>query len=271
MKKMSILALALGYFSSVSVAQVEEDDFLLFIVPSIIAGANTECDSSHKSKCDSNATCDIAGGYWYSNRCNTEPLSLVNIRKLAGDWYFTTTRPNGEYPHDNNFRFDPSTIERLDAVSHYIDGDRYGPSFLYPSQENVGGIYDTEASSYIVADVWGPPTDNLSTIYIFKSADKNTETDCMYFADASGIIKSTYEGFGGTTPCHPLTKVRRETPAAATALLKSRRSNDQDEQSQLIKDELKRISELEQSASQSGTLSPQAIRIQELVNLALDK
>ncbi len=129
------------------------------------------------------------------------------ILKLSGDWYFTV---HFSTPDVDEFRFYKNTINLNDPVYCFIDGDQYLNNFSVFYEDKVMGEYVKKSKFYTVVSLWGPPDYDLGSAYVFKSADKDTPAfDCHYFIDGQGHVQNYYIGFGGTVPCEPLTKKRR--------------------------------------------------------------
>ena len=139
------------------------------------------------------------------------PGPLREIWKLNGDWYFTVHYR--DYPSDQNeFRFYRNTIDQLDSTIYIIEGDQFFSDFRWVSVDDVLGAYESKEKFYTIVSLWGPPSYDLGTAYVFKSIDKDTPGfDCRYFTDGDGHIQKYYKGFGGTVDCDPLTKRRRAT------------------------------------------------------------
>jgi len=139
------------------------------------------------------------------------PGPLKEIWKLNGDWYFTVHYR--DYPPDQyEFRFYRNRIDQLDSTIYVIEGDQFLSDFGLVYVDDVLGTYESKEKFYTVVSLWGPPSYDLGTAYVFKSIDKDTPGfDCEYFTDGEGHIQKYYKGFGGTIDCDPLTKRRRVT------------------------------------------------------------
>jgi hypothetical protein len=158
------------------VSATDEDDLLL-LIPSIVAN---------------------------NHEVGTPPAdSLAKIKLLAGSWYFNQDLFSGE------FRFYASTAE-VDATDNDI-ATIEGTSFLGDFDFEYApllALYIESEKSYLAVEFWGPPTNDSASYYFFSSASKNTSTDCHYYGDTSGNIRSYYIGFGGSIPCDTFTKIK---------------------------------------------------------------
>ena len=169
-------------FISPSFANDDDDDLLLFL-PAILAGNSGNSGNSG------------------------DPVSLTQIQKLPGDWYFDKKDSFDGTISTDEFRFYRNTIAQIDNTSSGIDGDQFLGDFDFVYEDNVAVVYDSAASFFVLLSLWGPPTYDSGSAYVFKSASSNTSSfDCHYFTNGQGEIRSYYLGFGGTIACNSLTK-----------------------------------------------------------------
>ena len=179
MKKFFLSGLfAIGMLMNVSTFAAPADDDLLLTVVPVIAAAT-----------------------------KLAPGPLGEMQKLSGDWYFDK---HWELTSIDEFRFYKNTAMKEDAVTYTIDGTQFLSNFSFVYVDAVAGAYDSQQKVYAVVSLWGPPTYDNGSAYVFRSTDKDTPGfDCHYFTDGQGNINNYYIGFGGTLPCDPITKTRR--------------------------------------------------------------
>ena len=172
-----------------------EDDFLLMVIPSLIAASQNRVEPTPPSP-------------------PAVMTALDKIKQLGGDWVFS-------YPDfDDAFRFYTATAKTDPADSKYatINGAEYNSSFSVFIANNLSGAYNARDNVYAVFHKWGPPTHDSGSMFFFRAASRNTPGfDCHFFTDGEGKIDNYYAGYGGSTACESLTKARASSQAQAQA------------------------------------------------------
>jgi len=144
-------------------AQSEESDFLLEVLPPIIAATRD------------NSTPPV------------EPFTVTQIKLMSGRWSFS--REDASF--DNFYRFDPSTVAQVtgqDAAG--IAGETHINADFDFITSSADAVYVASPAAWTIFEPWGPPNFDLGSLYVFTRIS-DTFSASHFFYEPSTLELST--------------------------------------------------------------------------------
>lgn len=184
-----------------SIAFASDDDFLLDLVPTIMA--TLSCEEGQYQTCVYPGGCRRINGLWDDGICVAKSESRLNTELMIGRWYTVTSFSSGDF--FNYFEYRHNSLKPIpSSIDFYLDGASFDTDEFNPAQNNEAIIsYDSVNQDWFILDYWGRDVGTISSLEVNRISD-NLFTGCEYYLNypdltyQDGIcnpVRMTREGF----------------------------------------------------------------------------